>query len=367
MADPQNGHTLRRLEALENALRSRARDLAVFLVFDRPSLVAKRPALARTFFAERCAPDAQLELMVEAFRAVDAYAELFESDHAFLAALSAGLRERTGRSLMIAYNGLGYSVGEGAFEPGRKSLIPLIADSYGMLCANADPYACALTLHKFHCFRLLQTLGINAPKIWFFRPNYGWVGRPPPPETKVIVKSNYESWSVGVTDESVFIVDESCTDRVAAAAERVGQPMAVQEFIAGQEIYVPVMSCPRPIACTPVELILKHASDHGDTFMTIDDVLADEGSYRPLVGESEIIDRLQLEAREVVNVLDLRGLSRIDFRIDENGTPWVFDIAISPGVGAEGAAFTSLAQCGFDYPAFIRLVIATTLGAHGLL
>ena len=55
---------------------------------------------------------------------------------------------------------------------------------------------------------------------------------------KVIAKSTYENWSVGVTDASIFHVDDSCDARVATIAEAIGQPVTVQQFISGTEVGV---------------------------------------------------------------------------------------------------------------------------------
>jgi D-alanine-D-alanine ligase len=358
----------RRLAVLEQALRDRSDDLAVFLVFDRPWLVAERPALARTHFAERCAPDRQIERMLEAFRSTGAHAQLFEGDHQFLAALAQGENRRLGRELQIAYNGLGYSVGPGAFQPGRKSLVPLIADSYGLACANSDPYACTFTLHKFHCFTLLRELGVMTPRTWQYRPGKGWMGESPSPGTKVIVKSTYEAWAVGVTQDSVFVVDESCDARVAEIAAGIGQAVTVQEFIAGPEVYVPVVSCPEIVVAPPVESVLTRAPGDGEAVVTIDDNLSDEAiTYRRFDGGRDLDDRLRKCAREIFDLLELQGLARIDFRIDAAGQPWVFDIGISPGMEARGSAAVSLAEYGFEYPAFVRLVIAATLATRGVL
>ena len=40
----------------------------------------------------------------------------------------------------------------------------------------------------------------------------------------MIAKSTYESWSVGVTEESVFVVDDTCDERVAAMPLRLVRP-----------------------------------------------------------------------------------------------------------------------------------------------
>jgi D-alanine-D-alanine ligase len=365
---PQDRDDPRRLEQLEQALLSKADEVAVFLVYDRPSLVAERPGLARTFFAERCASADQLQEMRAALHDVGIQAEVFEGDHAFLSALATGHHKRIGKTFQVAYNGLGYSVGEGAFRRGRKSLIPLIADSYGLLCANSDAYACALAMHKFHSFTLLRALGVQVPRTWQYRLGSGWITDSPPSGTKVIAKSAYESWAVGVTDASVFIAEPTSTVRLAQIAEMIGQDVTVQEFIAGPEVYVPVLSCPQLVACPPVEVILKRSPEQADSFITIDDNLRNGAiSYQRFIGDAHTEARLRDSARSIFGLLELEGFGRIDFRIDTGGNPWVFDVAISPGLEAEGSGHKSLAGFGFDYPRFIRLVIAASLASQGLL
>jgi D-alanine-D-alanine ligase len=357
-----------RLHVLEQALVKRAGDLAVFLVFDRPERASERPGLARTYFAQRCASDEQLDLTIDAFRSVGAYVELFEGERPLISALADGRLQRLRRPLKIAYNGIGWGVTRDGFRPGRKALIPLIADSYRLICANSDAYACAFTLHKFHSFLVLRALGIAAPRTWQYRPPRGWVGERPQAGTRVIAKSTYEAWALGVSEESVFVVDDESEARLESIAMEIGQPVTVQEFISGAEVYVPVMSCPERVIAPPVEAVVARAPSDGEAVLTMEDNLRPGGLvHRPFDGSPELIERLAGSALAVFDAFELRGLTRIDFRVDEHGCPWVFDIAVEPGLGLESAAFVSLAELGFDHPSFLRTVFATTLGSEGLL
>lgn len=357
-----------RLHAIERALVSHAPELALHLIYDRPSRVLERPGLARTFYAERCVSEPQLERMIDAFRTVGAYVELFEGEQPFLAALTQGRLDRIGRRLQVAYNGIGFGIGPDAFEPGRKALIPAVADSYGMVCVNSDAYTSALALHKFHSFLLLRSLGADVPPIWHYRGERGWLGGAPPVGLRVIAKSTYEAWSVGVTEESIFVVDESCDDRVAKIAEAIGQPVTVQQFIPGTEVHVSVLACPERIVAPPVEVVLEKAPDDEDAVMTIHDNLGDETVDFCLLGaDEELLDGLRSTAVDVFDILQIRGFGRIDFRVDASGRPWLIDAAISPGLDPGEAAPTALAALGFDHPSFMRLVVAATLGSRGLL
>jgi D-alanine-D-alanine ligase len=357
-----------RLAALERSLVAQGRDVALFLVYDRPTLLVDRPGLAKAFFAERCVSDAQINETIEAFRSVGAYVELFENEWPLLEALATGRIQKLDRPLKVVYNGLECGVTPGGFEPGRKSLVAAVADSYGLPCANSNAYVCALTLHKFHYATVLRALGIPAPRAWHYRLGAGWIGGSPPDGTKVIVKSTYEAWSVGVSETSVFQADSAQDARVERIACEIGQPVTVQEFVAGMEVSVPIYACPDIVVTPPVKTVLAKSPGDVTAVMTLEDnITAGAVTYDRFDGEPAIVERLKTTAVETFGALELSSFGRVDFRVDESGQPWVIDVAVSPGMSSAGSAFSSLALLGFDHARFLRIVIASTLGARGLL
>jgi D-alanine-D-alanine ligase len=361
--------TRQRLADLELLLVERAHELALFLAYDRPARVAERPGLVRAFFAQRCVSDRQLDQTIDAFRSVGSYVELFEGEHPFLSALATGRLQAIPRRLKVVYNGIEGGVVPNGFEPGRKALIPTIADSFGMACSTSNAYVCALCRHKFHYLTLLRALGVATRQTWQYQPRSGWSGgKRPAHGTKVIVKSTYESWSVGVTERSIFVVDDSCEERAGAIAEAIGQPVTVQEFVSGTEVCVPVFCCPDPVATPPVEVVVNRAPEDPDAVVTIDDGLRDGGvTYRSLRGLHDLDAQLRTLAVGVFNLLGLESFGRIDFRVDPEGKPWLTDVAVSPGLSDESSAFHSIRKIGFEHPNYLRLVIAGTLAGRGLL
>jgi D-alanine-D-alanine ligase len=357
------------LHDLERSLANRGPELALFLAYDRPAMADERPALARTFFAQRCVSDIQLNQTIEAFREVDAYVELFEDERSLIAALAEERLQRISRPLKVVYNGIEGGVLPGGFEPGRNALIPAVADAYGLIPANANAYACALGRHKFHYLTLLRALGVPTPSVWNYSLNRGWALNGAPPEgAKVIAKSTYESWSVGVTDASVFVVDESCEERVAQIADELQQPVTVQEFISGREVCVPVLAYPDPVAMPAMEAVLAKAPGDPDAVMTIHDTLGAGGvSHRPFCSSPSLEARLRVSAQSAFDAVQFGSFTRVDFRIDADDRPWVTDLGPSPGIGATSSAFRSLAELGFDHPSFLRLVVAATLRARNII
>lgn len=356
------------LLSMEAALTDLGSDLALYLVYERPERVRERPALARTFFAERCTTDQALSELISAFRSIDAYVELFEDERSFLYALSSGRLTSVQRGTQVLYNGIGWGITPGGFRPGRKAMLPAVADSYGLVCANSEAYTCALALHKFHSFVLLRALGVRAPRLWHYRPKAGWMGERPPEGTKVIVKSTYEAWSVGVSTDSVFVVDETCESRVTAISERIGQAVTMQEFVAGREVCMPVLAFPQPIIPKPVEQVLSRAPAQADAVFTIEDNLAAESvSYVPFDGVDATVAEMRATSLKVFDILQMRAFGRMDFRLDDQGRPWLTDAAISPSWDAMSSAYTAFAPLGLSHPTFLRLIIAATLATDGLL
>lgn len=358
-----------KLRELERRLKSAASDLAIFLVYDRPDRVEDRPDLERAFFAQRCVSDIQLTQMVEAFSSVGAYVELFEGEIPFMGALASGEIKSIDRPIKVVYNGIEGGVTSGGFEPGRNALIPAIADSYGLPCANSNAYGCAISRHKFHYLTILRALGIPTPATWQYRPSAGWsADQSPGRGTRVIVKSTHESWSVGVTDKSIFIVDDSCEERVRDLAMAIGQPVTVQEFIAGDEVCVPVLSYPHPVATPSLQAIINRAPGNPDAVMTIDDTLGLDGlSHRRLEVPSEVGEQLEGAATRAVDILGLGSFARIDFRLDSALRPWLIDVGTSPGVSDRSSAYRSFALLGLEHPEFLRVIVAANLAWRGML
>lgn len=355
------------LAELETAVIAHADQTAVHLVYDRPWREEERPGLVRTHFASRCLSDDVLTSIIEAFREIGAYVELFEGERPFIEALTSGRLAALGRDIHIAFNGIGWGIGDEAFMPGRKALVPLLADAYGMAPFNADAYGCALTVHKLHSFLVLGALGIRTPPTWGYHPVNGWVGPAPTEGTRVIAKSTYEASSVGVTEDSVFYVDEHTEPRLRALSESIGQLVTVQAFVPGTEVCVPVLSSTRTFVAPPVEAVISRAA-HPDGIMTLADTTRPNGyTHRRFSGPELLMAELAATAERVFTLLELRGLARFDFRIDRDGVPWLFDVAIEPGISQGGSAYRSFSLLGLDHRTFLRTALGASLVDWGLL
>lgn len=354
-----------RLRSVEILVSELGPGVAVFFVHDDPSMVDLRPGLAKLFFAERIASETQLNAMVSALRDADIYVELFRGDRRFIDALASGRVSAIERPYKLVYNGLGGGTGPDGFALGRKALVPALADAFGLELANSNAYATALARHKFHYFTLLGALGLPVPKTWLYRLHGGWLlDRRPESGTTVIVKSAYESFSVGVTEASVFDLTSQTEHRVQEAAEAIGQDVCVQRFVPGDEVCVPVMSIPDRVALQPVRAVMAKAPNDPRAVQTVEDTLAIGSiSFEPYglpLGREGTLEEL---ATRSCDILELGSFARIDFRVDSGGKPWLMDVGVSPGLGPGSSAFASIGSAGFSHPQFLRLVIGAGLAS----
>jgi D-alanine-D-alanine ligase len=65
------------------------------------------------------------------------------------------------------------------------------------------------------------------------------------------------------------------------------------------------------------------------------------------------------------NKLGLRGYVRLDFRIDQNGSPYVIDINANPCLSGSGGFAAASARAGLNTRDMIRKIVEHALG-HAL-
>ena len=70
---------------------------------------------------------------------------------------------------------------------------------------------------------------------------------------------------------------------------------------------------------------------------------------------------LQAVALEAHRVLKLRDFSRIDFKIDRSGSPWVLEANTLPGLTGTSLLPQSAAACGIDFGSLCEAICSGAL------
>lgn len=246
---------------------------------------------------------------------------------------------------------------------GRKSLIPAFCDLYGLCHTNSNPYVVSLARNKFHCSCLLKSNGLPTTNDYLFIPHNGWLlGKHPKKGEKVIVKLNYETSSIGLTSDNIFIYDYSKDSFIEEMSCIYSQPVIVESFIEGYEVEVPIIIGKEAEVVLPVGITVDNQKNLGKQILDYN-IRKDLkfGFYNFSKTDSELSKKLESCAIDVVTLLGITGFGRVDFRIDYNQNIYVTDIATNPHITKGMSFYYAFSENGLNYTQMLETLIALSL------
>ena len=286
----------------------------------------------------------------------------FFSENEFITWVLEGHYLRSEKRLLVVSTGSSFS------GVGSKSLIPAFCALHHLYNVGPDTHIASLARHKYHTNLILRSLGDVVPESWFYDPQTGWVGGiTPSPGRQIILKPAHEGASIGIDENSTVIVDQSLTNRVVAIASEFRQPVVLQEFIPGYEIEVPLFCTPKPQAMIPVGISVDGSKLMAERVLTY--AITKSGAYGFWNCESKLpvktIEYISHLAEACADILSLRDLARVDFRVTAGGSAKVIDISTSPYLSSHTSFAFATSACGAapsDLPVLLVGLAAARLG-----
>lgn len=207
----------------------------------------------------------------------------------------------------------------GAGEDGR---IQALLDLVGIPYTGSGPLGSALAMDKLVTKELFLNAGIPTPP-WLVGPVTQAEIEDSLGGFPVVVKPSHEGSTVGVS----VVRDPGDLEAAIELADQFQGPVLVERFISGSELAVGVLGGE---ALPIVEIRPKH------------EIYDYECKYTKGMSEYEVPAPIgDARTREVQDlavrahrVLRLSAYSRVDFRLDEGGTPWCFEANSLPGMTA---------------------------------
>lgn len=245
---------------------------------------------------------------------------------------------------------------------GRDALIPALCDVLGYPHVGAEATSSVLCSSKYQWTSILRQNGIQVPDSYLYI-HGRWIS-PPPVGIKYILKLNYECASIGLSSDSVMINDGTNLQKKAAELQKnYGQPVIAQAFIEGYEVEVPVLiNRIFRTALPPVGLATTESKYYKEQFFDYDSIYFDDYS---LYDFSEVmptaVEHLRQCAHKVIDILDLTGYMRVDFRINADGKFFVFDINNDPCINSCGSFYKSLELLDIDPQGIAGVILGNKL------
>ncbi|MCL2339678.1 MAG: ATP-grasp domain-containing protein, partial [Actinomycetia bacterium] len=256
-----------------------------------------------------------------------------------------------------------FNIAEGQNGRSREAQVPALLEYLGIPFSGSDATTLALALDKTLSKHLLTSQGIRTPQsvlIEATNPDWSALAELTLP---VIVKPNSEGSSKGIGETAVVQEPGELQRLLTAHLRRAGQPLLVEEYIAGREFTVGLLGNGTELRVfPPMEVIF---SDPAHPIYSYE-VKRDFRRYIRYACPPDIPAPLQAELQEtaqaVFELFGCRDLARLDFRVDAAGVAWCIEVNPLPGLAPDYSDYPMLAGfSGLDYEHLIWSILNSAL------
>lgn len=256
-----------------------------------------------------------------------------------------------------------FNMAEGRGQRSREAQVPALLELLCIPYTGSDAVTLGITLDKPLASALVSARGVATPRGFVMRST----DDPVPSEFSfpAIVKPVHEGSSKGISNESIVFDEAGLRKRAGVIAARYEQPVVCEEYVVGREITVGLLGTPARVL-PPMEVVFLEGGElplySFEVKRRFEELVRYEVPAALTPEELSAVERSSLTAFEA---LGCRDVARIDFRLDEEGTPYFLECNPLPGLAPGVGDLTFIAEAaGLSFEELIGEILA---GAIGLL
>ncbi|MGA9115237.1 MAG: ATP-grasp domain-containing protein [Bacteroidota bacterium] len=232
---------------------------------------------------------------------------------------------------------------------------------------GAGPMALGLALNKPRVKEVLAFHGIPTPRFEVYGPADRIAVREDL-RFPLIVKPSREDASVGISDDSVVSSLGELRRRVRFIHQEFGQPALVEEYIRGRELNVALIGNTKPIVM-PISEIDFSGLEKGMQHIVSYEAKWMHGSARyegtrgvcPAVLTPETEARLRDTALRCYRIVGCRDYARVDFRLTDQGEPYVLEVNPNPDIADDAGFARSAKAYGMSFDQIVGRIVEYAL------
>lgn len=261
-----------------------------------------------------------------------------------------------------------FNLVEGLGGHGRLiHLVPDLLEALGMPYAGCPAEGIYATSHKLLTKRMLRQAGLPTPT-WLMPDGSPSDDHPGDGDDRWIVKSVWEDASVGMDDAAVVDSRGAAQRALTRRAGTPGAPWFAERFVDGREFNLSLLDGPDgPTVLPAAELIF---TDYPEDKPRIVSYAAkwDEDSFEyrnttrsflTAPADEPLVAELTQLAQRCWELFGLRGWSRIDFRVDRHGRPWILEVNANPCLSPDAGFAAAVRHAGLRFPDAVARILAT--------
>lgn len=259
--------------------------------------------------------------------------------------------------------------GAGRFQP----WVPSLLEQRGIAYTGAPADALFLATHKTLAKHRLAAAGLPTPA-WIESGMEGTAGAGGTGTGSWLLKSTWEHASAGVHASNLL------TDVTAAEARRRLEAMPpsgggwyAEVFVDGREFNVSLLDGPTgPIALPAAEIVFDafppgqpRILDYAAKWQT--DSFAYANTPRRFVGpgpDEALAAELQRLSLACWRAFGLAGYSRVDFRVDAQGRPWILEVNANPCLSPDAGFAAALTEAGLTAGEAVAAILESGRRRH---
>lgn len=248
--------------------------------------------------------------------------------------------------------GLAFNLSYGIQGQARYTHVPGILEMVGIPYVGSNPLAHSLALDKVVAKMIFRQNGLSTPDFVVFKePGFSEPDIPYP----LIVKPKNEAVSMGIRIVKDF---EELKQGVEQIFQTFGQPVLVEQYIAGKEINVGLLGNNPSEVLPPCQIDF---GESGPAIYTIEDKKGKSGRtiswHCPAPIGEEATARAQDLAREAFAALGCYDMARVDMRMDDRGQLYILEINSLPSLGEHGSFVIAARHIGLDFPHLVHRMV----------
>ncbi len=264
-----------------------------------------------------------------------------------------------------------FNLCEGHFGESREAQVPAILEMLRIPYVGAKPLAQAVGLDKPMCKRVLLGCGLPTPPFQEFHTADEPLSSALAGEFPLFVKPAREGSGMGVSRKSIVNDEQSLRAQVEWAIRTYRQPALVEKYIEGRDLTVGMIGNDDDLRVFPImEVDLSPVPEEERLLYG---GVVKKKLYRmprylipaPLdEATTAEVKRLAVAVYRAIGGLDM---GRVDFRLDQQGRPWIFEINTIPGLMPVDSDLVMVAEAdGISHTQLINRILEAACRRYGI-
>jgi D-alanine-D-alanine ligase len=244
-------------------------------------------------------------------------------------------------------------------------LAPALLEHLGLIFTGSGSQAMYLTTGKILAKQMLALRDLPTPS-WRNESSTD-----PEPGRTFIIKSVWEHASLGLDDEAVISYPKSgaLAASIAGRAVEYGGEWFAEEFIWGREFSVAMLGNGDGFQVLhPAEILFRGfgAKPAVVGYKAKWDVESPEyeGTPRTFLfpdSDSFLLESLRRMTAQCIRLFGLAGYARVDFRVDQEGRPYIIDINANPCIAPDAGFAAALEHSDIEYSDAIDSIVKNAI------